>query len=811
MRWLRRFAAAACAASVLLPLVCAADSVSATAPRLAASEEEPRALPVDDGRAVLAIVRDGSSDRFDPIFDLIKGYLQELAGNDYIVDIRQLTPQGFSPDAIRRELRRALNDPQVEVVYTAGMVVTELAALMPHEQRNKPVLGGFPELAEGGTVAISDQGYSTAPNFTFVATPYRVTSDLLMLAHLTQAETQHVIIDSSILMLYPDWNSRAEAMGVKVGTNLVAHAAESSAAEVLASLPSDATAAYVSILPRFSTDELKVLFAGLRDRGIFSLSMSGPRGVELGAAASLASELFDPIARRTAVNLHQLFLGVPTDQLQVFLPNQDQLVINLDTTEAIGWSSDYDTFLSAQFVGGETNVGAPVLTLESAMKQAAAQNAEARAVREGASISRADLRIARGRLLPTIDLNAQHLRSDVSHRSAGSTALDGYATSLGVELQQILFDDTVWSGFRSQGHITAAAELDVRSAALDARAAAGTAFLNFLRARVLADIEKENLRLTENNRRLSRLRVEIGTAEPSEIFRWESEVARGRADVLRRKANAANALIELNRILGARPRTVWSTQPIELADDDYYFMSGAIGELLDHQSDLKPLAAFIQEAAIANSPELAGFDQALEAQGIQLKQRRRAYYVPSVGLSTGYGRNTQGADSIQTTYGNEWSMGVNLNLPLFEGNRRKAEADRQEALIRQLSAQRDLALQLIEQQALSNMNLLRADHANLRLSRRAQAAAQRNYDSVVEKYSNGSATILDSLDAQSGLLQQRQQSASAAYDYLIDVVALQRAISWFEAEQTPAERAKWAERIRAVLRPHAEAESEVAP
>lgn len=765
----------------------------------AAESAHARASILSDGKAVLAIVRDSPSLRFDDVFRLIGGYLRELAGDDYKVEIRDPMPTDFSVASIRARLLSALNDPTVEIVYTGGMIASELAGTLPGHMRTKPVLAGFPELSEGDRFLISTEGYSTAANFTFVSTPRRVASDLLTLKELTSAETLHLIVDSSFMGLRNDWRAKVAEMEKEIGAKLAVYGADDDAAAAIALLPDDARAVYVSILPRFSENELGALYRGLQDRGCFAFSMIGPSEIPRGAAATLASELGDAISRRTALNLHQLFLGVPTSELQVYLPNQDQLLINNQVIRALGWSPDYDTFLSAQFVGEEGGLGAPTLTLEQAMETAAKQNAETRSQAAAAAVSRADLRLARGLLLPQVALKSGHFRSDISHEGTNSPRSDGYGNTLGVELEQVLFDDSVWSGFQAQKRSTAAAELDLQSATLDARAAAGSTFLNYLRQQVLYAIEKENLGLTENNRRLAQLRVDIGTAEPSEIFRWESEVARDRADLLRRRADRDNAHIELNRILGAPRTKAWSTTPIELAENDYYFLGNSIGTVLNQQSDLDALTRFVMEIAVTNSPELAAFDRTLEAAGIQLRRRKRAYYVPRLGVRTGYDRSTNTGDILPAGYANEWSMGLEFTLPLFEGGRRSAEIDRQQAVVRQLEAQRDLALQIIEQEALSNVNLLRADHANLRLSRRAMTAAQRNYDSVLEKYSNGAATILDTLDAQSGLLLQRQQSASATYDYLTDVIALQRAVSWFESASTREEREDWANRLRTAV------------
>ena len=66
--------------------------------------------------------------------------------------------------------------------------------------------------------------------------------------------------------------------------------------------------------------------------------------------------------------------------------------------------------------------------------------------------------------------------------------------------------------------------------------------------------------------------------------------------------------------------------------------------------------------------------------------------------------------------------------------------------------------------------------------------AKKNYDSVVEKYFQGAANILELLDAQSGYIQQKSAAVSANYEYLKRILSLQRSIAWFDYEKNEGER-----------------------
>ena len=57
-------------------------------------------------------------------------------------------------------------------------------------------------------------------------------------------------------------------------------------------------------------------------------------------------------------------------------------------------------------------------------------------------------------------------------------------------------------------------------------------------------------------------------------------------------------------------------------------------------------------------------------------------------------------------------------------------------------------------------------------------------------------SIVELLDAQNQLLIQKQSEATATYKYLKDIIAVQRAMSWFEYEKTSAEKKEWTQWLR---------------
>ena len=746
----------------------------------------------------LAIVSDGPSWYFDHFVEQMKTELLELAKGSYQVTFLDGFNAGGSSAAVDGLLKDAMATG-ASVVYAAGITATERARALPEADRTKPVVAGALQLTDARGQPISKSGTSTIPNYTFITSPQRVAADLELAKRITGQPLVHVIIDATVIDEMEDLDQGKTVLETKFGVRMAFVTAGATAASALNNVPSDAKAAYVTILPRMPEAERKKLYAGLARRSVPSVSMHGEEDVRLGAMAGLAPDNTDAVARRSALNIYELFLGGDTASLPVYLPVQDHLIINASTASATGWSPDYDTALEAEFINEPTG-SFEKITLEKAMAIAGKQNLDILVAREEEVIAIQETEIGRSALLPQVSVSATDGRTRITDKADPLTPGSSNQTRFGLEVRQLLFNDEVFSGLKALRQSEAARHYDTLSARYDAAEAAALAFLDLLTARSLAEIEKENLRLTQNNLQLSRLRIEIGAAEPSEVFRWEQDRARGKATLIQRESDARDAEIELSRTLYLPLDTRWLPETIEVAEDHIALMDSYTKGRVTTRADFERFGSFLQFLALENSPELYAFDQLLAAQGIILGQKRRSYYLPEIALSAGFDRVFTGNSRTDTEGQNESSIGIQFSFPIFEGGKRKAEILQQNAVIRQLLAQRERAAQQIEQRALVAVTGIGSAHPNIRLSRAAYESAQKNYRSVQEKYSQGAASVLDILDAQAGLLQQKQQSAVASFTYLQEVIRAQRSIAWFEHQKSPAEKKLWGELFQTFMR-----------
>ncbi len=748
---------------------------------------------------VIAVVRDGNSEFFDGVITNFRKELSVLAEGKYTFRIKdEFNAEGKDAEYLK-QLNRALSDEEVDLIYTAGIVVSHYAAKLNPKERIKPIVAGAIEFSNLANKFITESGTSDINNYTFIMAPLRIQSDLGAFKQLADAKSIHALVDEKVVkVLGDDVKKEIANLDQKIGVSLTIIPAQPKASTILASLPKNVVNVYLTLLPHMTQVERHLLIKGLAERGIRTFSMIGISDVEAGAFATLSAGNGQAFFRRTAINIHQLLSGIGTDLLPVVLNSYDKMTINLAVAKQLGWSPDYDTTLSAHFMNSEVyQKSAGNLTLSLAMKMASKLNPDVIAARAAQRAATFRANSLKTNFSPRIDLGGNVGVRGVNDRiNPLTTPYHAESGSLGIEVSQLLYSDRIYSQIKSQIQLAEAAKYDNESARLDVIQSAGESYLDVLNAEALWKIEKENLILSENSLRLAKLRRDIGAAEASEVFRWQANVAQAKSLLLQRDAIRKTARLQLNTDLAVNRTSHWSLADITLGNHEFYFMDEEIRPIVRDLSGLGVFTSFIQSLAKHRSPEIKSFDYTLRSQGILLTERARRYLRPEINISAGLSQIIQGADSVRRDSQTEWTVGIGFTMPLWEGGLRKTEMNEIEALIDQLNAHRQKAIFLIEQRALGAVYAMSASHPSMRLSRQAREFSEKNYEVVRAKYSQGAVSIVEILDAQEQLLSLKKSEVTSIYEYTKDIIAVQRAMSWYEYEKTAAQKKEWTQWLK---------------
>ena len=312
-------------------------------------------------------------------------------------------------------------------------------------------------------------------------------------------------------------------------------------------------------------------------------------------------------------------------------------------------------FLFFCFVGG--NVQAEELTWEDCVIEAKQNHPDIVSAEEKLNQAKASKVITASKVLPQVNSD---LSQDTS-KTEGQSKTDTY--SYGITGKQLLFD-----GFKTSYDIKAALE-NIKSTQYDYQVVSSsirlrlmTAFIGLLKAQELLNITEDILGRRRQNVELVNLRYEAGREHKGSLLTAQANMAQAEFETISAGRNMDLAQRRLIKELGRGKLT-----PIRAKGDFEIKYSER------DKPDFEGLASatpFLRELITKKDAALFGLKSA------------KADFFPQVYANTSAGRTASDWPPDE----DEWSVGVSLSLPLFEGGRRTAEVSRTKALFNQAQA-----------------------------------------------------------------------------------------------------------------------------
>ncbi len=574
----------------------------------------------------------------------------------------------------------------------------------------------------------------------------------------------------------------------------------------MAELPADAQAVYISPLLQLQPGDLDRLAQELIDRRLPSFSLWGRSEVERGLLASLARDLdVDRLARRAAIHLQDLLLGAAAEDLSVDFDRDERLTINMATARAIGVYPSFTLLIEAELLNEVRTQAARNLSLSSVIQEAGSANLDIAVADRTVTAGLQLVREARSGLLPQLAVAGAGSFIDGDRAAASFGRVGKRQVSGSVSASQLVYSEEVRARRDIENNLQKVREEERAEILLDVVLEASQSYLNVLRAKTVERIQRDNLRLTQAHLGLARARVELGAASRDEVFRWESQIATNRKDVIDANALRNQAEIAVNRILDRPSEEIFTTQEAALDDPELVTSFEQLRPYVENPQSFRIFRGFMVLEAFEKAPELRQLDNVIHAQQRALLASRRSLYLPTVeaiGEVTTFKNGGSGSElsspfplPFSPPNNLNWAAGISATLPLFQGGALRARRERAGIELQQLTIQRDAARKRIEQRVRSVLHAAGASFAGIDLSRAAGVAARRNLELVSDSYSEGVVDIIRLLDAQNQALVAELLAANATFDYLLDLMAVQRAVGKFDYYRSQQDRQAFLARL----------------
>jgi outer membrane protein len=700
---------------------------------------------------------------------------------------------------------------------TIGLGPAICQQLIRQDDYPAPVIIGTVLDSELQGLPQTEAGTSGVPNLNYILNPFDVKADLAYFRMMYPFTQLVIMVDEQLVELDATFAQNLITIGQAGESVRLLPIQSAEVDQIMAALPADADAVYLLPLGAdFPSASRTRLFEQLSARGLPTFSMLGSTWVEEGSMASRAPNQSGQIlARRIALNALAILEGETAGEQPVATVSAgDDFVINLKAVEQSGVYPSWEALGQARLLNIAMQPPGDAVSLRSVIAEALAQNLTYQIAALETQAGAQEVKLAVSELLPNLGISSSFVAIDQARSEASFGSTQPYTWSANADLEQAIFVEPLLANLRIQRLIQATRVASQEQTELDVVLEVTEAYFNILLARNVVLLQNQNVDNTRTNLNLARNKESVGYSGVSDVYRWESELAFNKIDLNDAQANYRSAQFRLNQLLNREQSQSMALVETELEQDMLNLLSGKVFSYLKHPGQLRELSDFLIAEGKQNLPELKQVALSLQAQERLLLSRKRAFYLPTLGLNAASGYNLyQGGYEAappppqfegllpEPITSPTWNVGVGLSIPLYQGGSRRAQ--QQQALVDVLrikQQQQDLANQL-ELRIRSVLQQTGASYAEIGLSHQAAEAAQRNLTIAQDGYREGIVPLAQLIDAQKAALQSQILASNAVYAFLVDFLTVERAIGFYYFLAEPAEQEAFLERLDQSVNP----------
>jgi multidrug efflux system outer membrane protein len=412
-----------------------------------------------------------------------------------------------------------------------------------------------------------------------------------------------------------------------------------------------------------------------------------------------------------------------------------------------------------------TSFGDPALT--SLVDEALTNNLDLQVAMARIDAARAQVRLARADLYPSLDLGVGVSRSKVTE--VGTVPIPRGISPTGNDFRVGLsaaYEIDLWGKYRTA---TRAAQNDLLATQY-ARETVRTAvaaqvaqtYFGLIAADAQLQLLKDTLALREQTVSLQTDRAQAGVIGQYDLAQAKAERDAVRADIATAQRAVSQFESALAVVVGRSPRDVF--QPAVAREP-------SVAKLLE----VPTVPAGLPSDVLERRPDLRQLERQLAAASLRI-DRARADYLPSLNLTGTLGTESEALRQLLSGPSLIWSIGAGLAQPLFNLDRIGANVETQIARREELVATYRQTVQAAFKDVHDALSANETTRAALFAQTTRREELQQAYELSDLRYKAGYSPYLEVLDAQRQLLQAQTLSILAARDVRLALVDLAKAL-----------------------------------
>ena len=417
-------------------------------------------------------------------------------------------------------------------------------------------------------------------------------------------------------------------------------------------------------------------------------------------------------------------------------------------------------------------------SLEQAV-EVALQNKEAlKASALELNASKQDIRSSYSGILPSVRISGSTTESTFPEQTVGFNQSSGEilnnvssitSASSSFSIAQNIYDGGIWwNNIRLAKNNFRITEQFDRQIKTNIIRNVHFAYFNYLKAIQLLDVSRSNLMSSQQQLTLVQQQYDLGSAKKTDLLKAEVRFGQARIDVITNDASVKSAYRNLKNAMG-------------LINSDQDFTIEEVEKPLELIPEFETGFELVQK-----------FNPSVKAKQYQIMSAKlntklaRGSRLPVISLSaSSSGADENLGDAISNNYGDNQRINTSLSIsiPIYTGNsissriqKAKISVDKQES--EYLTQLEDLSVQLEDY-----LDQLNNYIEVIPINETVLESAEEDLKLSQVRYSQGSTTILEVLNAQVSVVQARSSLVRSKYDAFIQQANLKALLGTLDSEQ----------------------------
>ena len=367
----------------------------------------------------------------------------------------------------------------------------------------------------------------------------------------------------------------------------------------------------------------------------------------------------------------------------------------------------------------------------------------------------------------SININFEELKFDTTRTNHFNTF------SAGIAINQVIYDGgRSWNQIKQAKTNLDIARYNQRSIKTQVIEKVIRSYYGLLQAQKLLDVSEKNLEMSVQQVSLVKKQFDLGVVKRTDLLKAQVAQGQARVDMLNKKTNLQNARRILFNDMGLQD----FGQEITAIEKEW-------------QAPQIPSNAELLRILKSENPSLLISKSRINL-GDLAYRLARGLRLPSFNTNINYSANGQTSNELVDAFKDEWNLGVNLSLsiPIYVGN--SLSLQQQQTRLSQQQAEYSYTVLLNDLRV--QAELIRETLGNyaeiIPLNRSVVSSAEEDLKLVRERYSLGSATILEVLDAQVSLIRSNSNLINIIHDARVQEASLKAVLGTLDLEYQPKEK-----------------------